>query len=173
MASDNNTGEKARDYQIPASDNRGHSIRISFRASPQMGMQVELILGSKKFPYRTDGELYRHALENHLKLLMTSADGVESMIPQMEAISEVVRMSEMQRQFGEVVGRVVTEATSLASGGHVKEARKLADKIMKQVEKMPDTYWRDIYRKEMRAKLGHLMSRPAGLHPGDTVREEE
>ena len=165
--------DDSRDFQVPASDQKGHSVRKSVRISPQLDMQIDLILGSRKFPYRTEGELLRHAVMKHCRWLLSMQDDIQSLMPQIETMMEMVRMEEEQRQFSEVVEKIVKEATSLAAEGHVRKARSLVDKAMTQAGKIPDRYWREKYSREITTKLGHLTSRPANLSPQEMTEDRE
>ena len=162
--------DDTKDFQVPASDTKGHSVRITFRCPPQLHMQMEIILSSRKWPYRTDGEFLRHAMLEHCRRVM-GGTGIQSLLPQIEGIARVVKMEEEQREFESVGGKVTKEATALSSAGHVKKARALADRVMAQVEKMEDQYWREKYMKELSGKLGYLMSKPASMKPGTFERD--
>lgn len=166
--------DDSKEFQIPAGDAKGHSVRKAFRMNPQMDMQIEMILGSKKFPYRTEGEFLRHAVFLHLRWIREQAEIPNSILPQIEAIVEMVRIQEGNAQFGDVIAKIVNTVEVLIKGGHKSKASELVDDVLVQVEKIKDSYWRDKYRREVIKLLGHVGTRKPrlDLHPDSYDQEE-
>ena len=88
-----------KDFLVPASDVRGHSARLQFRVHPGHAQQIDSVVAAKHFPYRSRGDLYRHALTRHLKWLEAiGADGIPSVIQHVEVIMEIVRAEEFRNE---------------------------------------------------------------------------
>lgn len=170
--SQNPLSPATRAYQIPAQDNKGHSVKKTVRIPPQLEMQIEIVMGSKKFPYRTDGELMRHALVDHLQRLSSSTVIPNNMMGQLMTIIEMVQIEEEKKEFSEVVDRVVKAVNDLTTTGNNSKAQELMDKVLTEVEKINDAYWRKKYRDEIARRLNHVKHiirvglRPSGYTAG-------
>jgi hypothetical protein len=144
-------------FRVPASDAKGHSLRFFFRAQPGHGKALESIIQSKKFPYRTKGDMLRHAFVRHLRWL-DSIEHVPSVTAEVDAIMEVMRDDEFASDFAAVFEKVGQRISSHVGNGAMGEARRLLLTIMTHVRRMPDGYWRDKYDSEIRERYGHILS---------------
>lgn len=150
------TGPDPTQFRIPASDAKGHSVRFFFRAQPGHSKALESIIQSKKFPYRTKGDMLRHAFVRHLRWL----DGIEhvpSVTAEVDAIMEVMRDDEFAADFGAVFDKIAQRISNHVGNGAMGEARRLLLTIMTHVRRMPEGYWRDKYDGEIKDKYGHLL----------------
>ena len=144
------------EYRIPASDTKGHSARHWFRSMPQMARQVEQIVSSRKFPYRTKGDLLRHALHRHV-LWLAEQTKVSSVDAQVETIIELMRDEEMNSDFLLVFDKLAERISSHLSSGSQGEACRLIRIVQDNIKQMPDGYWRDRYTEQVKVKFGHLI----------------
>jgi len=145
------------EFIVPASDNQGHSARHWFRSNPQMSRQVEQMVSGKKFPYRTKGDLLRHALARHLRWLTTQG-GVTSITTQVDLMIDIMRDEEMNSDFLTVFDKLSSRISVHVSSGAEGEAIRLVRLIQQHISGMPEGYWRSRYEDEVRLKFGHLIT---------------
>jgi hypothetical protein len=172
-----NTDEDKGLWNIPGSDTKGHSVKKAFRITPQLEMQIEMVLNSKKFPYRTEAELLRHALVKLLKHLDKKESPKDSIMPQIMNIINTVRREEENREFSDVIGKVVNEVSALIAAGNGGRAKDLLEKVLENVDQIQDVYWKEKYKNEIVSKVGHTFSslgvrmrvglKPSGYKVGD------
>lgn len=144
------------DFRISASDTNGHSARHWFRTIPQMARQVDQAVQDKKFPYRTKGDLLRHALHRHMGWLEKQGR-VTSVSAQVDTIIELMRDEEMNSDFLLVFDKLSERISGHLSSGSNGEATRLIRMVQDYIKAMPEGYWRDRYQEQMKNKFGHLI----------------
>jgi len=149
-------GYSVEEFRIRGSDAKGNYESRTTRFLPAQVFQVINVLASKRFPYREQGDVLRHALYRHLHWLDT-LEVIPSITRQVDAMIEVLRQEEFQQDFINVfedVKRVIANYTASGANG---EARRVLASIINHVDGMPAGYWQDRYRRELQEKFGHLM----------------
>ncbi len=144
------------EFRIGASDTNGHSARHWFRTIPQAAMQVEQVVASKKFPYRSKGDLLRHALHRHLAWLGTQGF-VSSISGQVDVILELLRDEELSADFVMVFDKLSERISGHLSSGSKGEAIRLIRMVQNHIGSMPEGYWRQRYADQVKMKFGHLV----------------
>lgn len=140
------------EFCLSASDERGHSVPMSVRVSPDMSMQLEIILASKKWPFRTKGDVIRTAVLKYMKYLEKENPIPGSVLGHILAMNEVVKWNEAQKQFLETI----TNAEGLIRGMMHSDpdiARTVVLNIKDAIDKMPDSPWRDKFVREYESKV--------------------
>lgn len=144
------------DFRIPASDTKGHNARHWFRCIPVMARQVEQIIQAKKFPYRTKGDLLRHALHRHMGWL-ASMESIPSVSGQVDAIIEIMRDEEMNNDFDLVFEKMGERVAQHITNGAQREATRLVMTIQACITEMPDGFWKDKYKEQIKKKYGTII----------------
>lgn len=145
-------------FRVPASDTKGHNARMYFRCQPGHSQQVEMLVQARQFPYRTKGDLLRHALAKHLHWLERIGDWkVPSVMAEVDAILEVVRDDEFSNDFQVVFEKLGERISFHLGSGSDGEARRLLLKVQKHVGAMPEGYWKDKYQDEIGKRWGHVL----------------
>lgn len=148
-----------RDYIIPAQDAKGHHIRLYCRAQPAVGRLVADVHASRKYPFRTVGDLVRWCVVVGVKRLATGG-GINSVMAHADAMIEIARDEEFQMQFLEAftaVQRVIDHFIVANSPG---EARRIVSLQRMRIEQMPEGYWKERYRTELLARWSNLLDAP-------------
>lgn len=153
---DANEDVRSSDFRVPASDLRGHSTPVYFRAPGAFLYQIEIILQSKKFPFKTKGELLRHALLRELKYLATLAP-VRSVLAEAEAVMDVLIEEENQEMFQGVFDKLATRIGVFLGSGEKGEAVRLVRLIQNRLVNMEEGYWKNKYMAEMEEQYGYLL----------------
>ena len=151
------------EFRIPGSDTKGHYDRVFCRVMPGQALQIKNVLKSKRFPYRTEGDLERHAIYRHLAWLDT-LEVLPSVTRQVDAMIEVLNQEEFQQDFIAVFQNVQSVVAQYTATGANGEARRVLATIINHVDGMPEGYWKARYRHELEEKFGHLMNQ------GETMR---
>lgn len=157
------------DFRVPANDTHGHSEREWFRVQPGHDRQIDTIVGSRAFPYRSKGDLIRHAVVRHLDWLETLAP-IPSVTRQVDAIIQIVREEEFHADFNEVFELLSERVGRYLAQGNVDQARSLVSRVHADIDRMPHGVWRDQYLREINARWGNLFQiegRVADLMGGD------
>lgn len=144
------------DFVIPAQDTKGHSERIFYRVQPGMMRDLKVIQSSRRFPFRTIGDIGRLGTKLVIEMLKMM-EPMQSVSGQVDSIIRIVRDEEFHLEFMgtfEQVGRAINR---YISGGEESQARRMLIMIRDEIKKMPVGYWRSKYWKELNAKYGHLM----------------
>jgi len=155
------------EFRTSASDAHGHGERVFCRVMPQIAQQFEVLVQSKRFPYRTKADLIRHALYRHVKWL-EGLEPVKSVMSQVDATIAVLAEEEQQHEFRGVLEKMSAQISNHISSGAEGEARRLVLKVQALMREAPDCYWRNRYLGEIDSRWKHLIdSAPrAGLIVG-------
>lgn len=150
------------DFIIPAHDTKGHSERLWFRCQPGHDRMADVIVGSKRFPFRTKGDLIRWCL--HVGLAKLEAlEGGPSVNHQVDAIMVVVRDSMFQQEFQAMFESLQAAVNQHMVAGADGAARRLIAQVRAHIERMPkDDDWRERYLKELSGKFGHMLKGSGG-----------
>lgn len=159
------------EFIVPAQDARGHSEREWCRVSPGHDRQLDIVVNSRAFPYRTKGDVIRHAIVRHLKWL-EAVEEMPSVTGQVDMMMEVLRDEQFQQEM-----ITVFEALARTVGGHVAggahgEAKRLIAKMKMHVAKMPDGHWKERYAERLDSEFGYLLepNRAASLSGGGSSK---
>lgn len=162
------------DFVVPAQDTKGHSERLYFRVQPGHARDLQSILQSKRFPFRTTGDIGRMAINMVIELL-TEMEPIPSVTQQNEAIIKIIRDDEFFIEFTNSFELMAKSVNRYVSMGETGQARRLILEIREQIKAMPKGYWRQKYKKELVSKFGHLIGtgQGAGLKEGTEDDEDE
>jgi hypothetical protein len=147
------------EFIIPASDAKGQSAQEWYRCAPGISLNLDIIVQSKRFPYRSKGDIVRHALMKHFRWL-DSLEPVQSVLRELEVIIDILRNDTFQRSIQtaiEKMGDNITQHMGEGSMGSSNEARRIIGMIQNRIDKMPDGYWKTRYLKHMKEKWGHVL----------------
>jgi len=123
-----------------------------------MDRQLETVVSSKWFPYRSKGDVVRHALTRHFEWLETLAP-IPSVTRQVDAIVELVRDEEYNTDFQEVFERLAGQVSRHLASGRNDLALTLVRRVVDQIEHMPeDSSWRDVYMEEVERRFAHMLA---------------
>lgn len=136
------------DFIVPAQDTKGHSERIFFRCQPGHLRELSMIINSKRFPFKTDGDIIRLALKCIIAELnrMESVPGVSQ---QVNAVIQLVRDEQFHQEFDECFDQIARSMQRYVNAAAKDQARRLLLKIKAQFDDMPDGFWKRKYLQEL------------------------
>jgi hypothetical protein len=146
-----------RDYIIPAQDVKGHSIRLYCRAAPTVARLIGEIIGSKKYPFRTQGDLIRWCIVHGAKRLAAGQQIAPGVLMHIDAANAVLAEEEYQLAFREFFNRLRAVVDQFLEQHAKGEARRVVSFARGHISQMPEGYWRERYLKELLDRYGELL----------------
>lgn len=165
-----------RRFHVPATDELGHKERLYLRVMPRLASQLDILVGSKVFPYRSVGYLIRHAIIRHLDWLREisascDTEKVFTEIGQIDVIIKILQEQEEAERFLSVIDKAVTSVNSFIVQGHLNQARRFVLDILKTIDKMPEGYWKMKYHKAVMDRLWSLVHHQPGADLTDQGKD--
>lgn len=148
---------RPEDFIIPGQDQNGNSIREFCRVVPLLDRAMDVIQGSRKFPFRTKGDLMRWCIKTGVERLDKMEPIAGSVLAQCEAMLGILRDEELNHAFLTVFHTMVATIGMHVQAQALGEARRVIATMQGQIQRMQDGYWRTRYLKELDDKFGHLM----------------
>ena len=149
------------DFIIPASDAKGHSERVWCRLQPGHDRQLDVILRSRKFPFRTKGDIIRWATVRGLRIL-EQMEEVPSVMKQVDMIMDVLNDEQLHQDCLNVFDKTRERVASYIAAGSSGQARRLVATLKMHTSKMPDDYWRGVYMDRLEKEFGYLLEGGSG-----------
>lgn len=148
------------DFVLTGQDHQGHAERIHCRVQPQVARQMNLVFRQRKFPFRTEGDMFRWCVVRGLRVL-ERLEPTPGFLGMADAINEIMRQETYMQEFQAMfTGMEKVIASHMASGAD-KEARKLLSTVLRMVRSSgedDDTqYWKKKCEADVMRRFGHLM----------------
>lgn len=155
---DNDTEYQAERFLVKATDAKGHSVRVWCSCQPGHARQLDRFLASKKFPYRTKGDIIRHAIYRHLYWLQSlPGKQIPSVMSEVDAILDIMSDEQFASDLRLVFDRLGVRINEHVGKGCFEEAARLLLQVRARVDQMPECHWRREYVKEL-AKYDHVLN---------------
>jgi len=120
-----------------------------------MARLVEQTIQSKQYPYRTRGDLLRHALHRHMQWLGEMGD--LPMLGQVNSMVDILRDEEFNDDFSRIFSKLDERIKCHVERGDRSEATRLILLMTNHIKQMPDGFWRNKYQREIQAKYGEFL----------------
>lgn len=146
------------EFVIPSRDQKGMSSRAIFRIQPGHQRQAEIFLASRRFPYRTIGDLFRHAIDRHLKYLQSLEPGDLSMLGAVDQISYMIRDDQFWGEMEGVFKSMADRTQMYLDRGDYGDARRIMAQIRTAIDDIPDYQWRVRYRQRFTQQFGSFLT---------------
>jgi hypothetical protein len=160
-----------RDYILPAQDSKGHHARLYCRTIPATARMVSDVHASRKYPFRTVGDLVRWCVDFGVRRL-AAGKGINTVTAHADTLIAMYQDEEFQLQFLEVFTYGQKIVNTYLEAGAAGEARRVVALTRAQIEAMPDGYWKDRYREELLKRYRSLLDAPgvvAGTFDVDAI----
>lgn len=143
------------EWVCPAVDAKGHSVRESFRVPPTLHRAVEILVASKRFPYKTTGDFFRHAVYRHAFFCHRRAQDVpRHLIMACEAIAEQMRDEQTVLAIRNAIETAVKTCSMHAADGNTRAVIRIVAQVKSQIDAIPkESAWRKRFLTEFRDKL--------------------
>jgi len=143
---------------VKASDDKGHNVGISTRVPSEWVRHIDTLMKDRDLPYFNRGDLIRDAVFKHLKFLSDWGD--EQHHSAYYSISALVRSQladKTHEEFEKLMGIVEKNVTAYLELGDKDQAKRYVTKIVHLIERMPNTYWKDVYYIRLHKKYPGLL----------------
>ena len=145
------------DFIVPASDDKGHSIRLQCRCNRAYARRIAVIISSGKFPYQTSSDLIRDAIHRHLNLLSELEPKIPVNMASLEMVNKIINAERESIEFAKSFEKLSGNVQELLGRGAKGEASRQVLEVSHQVGRMEPGYWRDWYRQEIKNRFGYLL----------------
>lgn len=146
-------------YTVPGQDHKGHSVRIWCRIQPTVDHEIEAIVQSHNWPFRTKGDFARWAIWEGVKRMEKMAPVPGSMIVVAETILESCKASQHWLKFKSSVDATEQTVRALIESGNEEESLKLLSGLRSQVMRLEESSWREQWMREFDKRFGHIWDR--------------
>lgn len=145
------------EFCVPAQDQHGHSERIWTRIQEGYDREMDTIISSRMFPYKTKSDLIRHAVKRHLLFLNeVSPLPLQSVMGQAMAIEELMREEQYLQQFTAMTTRLHEMVNNYLANSEDDKARSLVARVVAKINDMPESSWKDKYKRDVNDKFNRL-----------------
>ena len=131
------------EFIIPAQDDKGHSIRETVRISNELQRDIEVLIQGRVFPYKTSGDLLRHAVVRHIEWLHKLETGFpKHLLSAYQAQMDVLREEEMRLAAHNVFKKLHDQVEAYLASGEPGEARRVAATVKSRLAGVADSAWK-------------------------------
>jgi hypothetical protein len=111
--------------------------------------EVQRVVNSGKFPFRSPGEFHRFATVHTLGYLNGLQEVPKSVMRQAQIMAETCRQFALETEYAEVFTTLRRTVEQLLRAAEDETTRDLLGEQSKLVELMPDGYWKNRYRRRL------------------------
>lgn len=148
---------KESEWLLPTRDEKGHNAKLVFNVQPYVARQLSIILGEKKFPYKSLSDILRHAVHRHINWLLSIKQDIPSVMGQVEVINTLLYEEQQAAEFRKVFGNITTRVSEHVAKGETLQAAKIILLIQRAIDQMKDGYWKQQYIKELNDRHGDFI----------------
>lgn len=156
FTSEVDSGYAPSDFIIPGSDHQGHSERVYCRVQPQHARAISKIISTRKFPFRTGGDLMRWCIVRGVKVL-DRLEGVNGFMGMADTINEVLKQEIYMQEFMSMFNTMSSVIQAHMAAGAEGEARKLLGTVLLNIRKIDEPYWKAKAESEVKVRFAHLL----------------
>lgn len=144
----------SEEWVVPATDSKGHSVRETVRIPPIMHRAIEILIASKRFPYKTPGDFIRHHIYRGLFFChRRQADVPRHILSVCEAIITQMRDEQQLMTMRAAIEQTVKTIAQHATDGNVPMVRQLIAQIHSMLEQIDkNSAWKKRFKKEFLEK---------------------
>jgi hypothetical protein len=144
------------DFVIPAQDHQGHSERLFCRAMPLIERQCDVVVRSRKFPFKTKGDLIRWAIVRALKHL-DRLEPMPGLLGRIDALNAVMKDEVYFHEFNAFFDNLQKVINQHIGAKAETEAIRLVAIVKADLMKVEEPHWRDKALGELKQRFGYLL----------------
>jgi hypothetical protein len=143
------------EFVIPGSDDKGRKVTVTFNIHPNLDRQLDVILGSKRFPYANKKDLLRHAAARHCAWLCQIRKTVPVHYMSMfEADIELIREDEAGMKMERVFLALEDRVNEHVGRGEQGESLRLISQIHQHLLRLKPSMWMRKFGERFFTKYG-------------------
>jgi hypothetical protein len=145
-------------FTIPAVDEKGHSARGQFRLSPELDREADELVASRRFPFRTKGDMYRWCVFDGMRRLLHHDQTIPNFMAQIEIINVVLRRKSKLAAFEDTIRELADTVRDLERRGARGDILEVLNEIGYQIQACieADPYWGKRFQDEVDYRFGSL-----------------
>lgn len=120
--------------------------------------QISAIVASKRFPFRTDGDVYRWAVWVGIQLLDHLEPTPNTFICRIDAANAIIREQVYLQEYAATLNELDRAVQSYMAMNARGQAVKMIAQVQHQYSKIEEDYWRERLLREVKERFGHLMA---------------
>ena len=122
---------------IPAANKYGHSATLSCKVLPEMAVEIQALVQSGRFPFRTNSDLMRHALDSSIRELNDSEPGIINR-DATELMQEIVTRERRDNELSLMAEEAVSMIGEAVAQGRVQDAKRLFQQVHAVLSDLPE-----------------------------------
>lgn len=132
------------EWFTPGTNEKGQSVRVNNRMAPEMERAVEVLVASGRFPYKTTGDLVRHAVYRHLFFLhRLEPDADRHILVVVDGILQMLRDDEVRQRVIDMFSQTEARIKYHQAQGNYDEAVRIAINEKARLEASQPGHTRD------------------------------
>lgn len=150
------------DFIIPAQDHNGHSERVFCRVQPALDREVDSIVQSRQWPFKTKGDMVRWCVWQGAKSLERMEPVPNSFMAVCDNIITTCRDRDHWLAFQTSLDVLQKSVEMHMNSGSEGEAMKLLAECRAKAMLIEEPVWREKYINDMNKRFGHIYERTKG-----------
>jgi len=144
------------EFFVKPTDERGHGPKLNARVPPDLARLVEVIVSSRKFPYRTESDFFRDAVWRLAGYLAPQIEAYEgtTILAKLMAAEESLKVQEAGEKLLQVIESLGQRLMALDSP---TERKRLVGKIESQMAQVKEDYWRERALRLLKERYGEYL----------------
>lgn len=131
-------------WHVPESNEDGKSIPVTVRIPPTMATAMQVLMASGKYPYLTQSDLIRSALEIHLIYMFEAvAEIPKTALSAHQIVGQVVRKMSDQKSLDKALAQLDAEIQEALALGNTPEVRRQLSVLIARLDAFPGSHWKD------------------------------
>lgn len=151
-----------QDFILPGQDHNGNSERIFCRVQPSIERELDVIVQSRNWPFKTKGDVIRWCVHQGIKMLERMEPMPNTFMPVAESIQAAARDQEYWHAFQTSLDQLEKTIGLHMNSGSEEEAMKLLSECKTSALKIQEDIWREKFMKEFERRFGHVFERMKG-----------
>ena len=145
------------EFFVKPTDEKGHGEKLNARVTPDLARLVEIVVASKKFPYKTSSDLFRDAIWRLCGLLAPVVDSHQAsdLMTRLNMMESLNEEHEGYEKLAQVVNGLGLRLLAIKSPGHKKELIKEQFELARGIR---NDYWRELIIEMIKEKYGEYLS---------------
>jgi len=144
------------EFYIKPTDERGHGQKIQARITPDLARLVEVLIASRRFPYKTSPDFIRDATWRLAGLLASVSDSHQAsdIMTRLNMMEELNEEQQGYERLSQVVSDLGLRLLAIRSPKHRK---KLVSEQYNLAQGIKNDYWRDLIAGMIKEKYGEYL----------------
>lgn len=131
------------EWLVPAQDSKGHSVRELVRVPPGLAFDLDVLVKSGRFPYRTASDLIRHAILRHVRRLQIDEPDLGlHYLNTLQMIQDLCTESTYRNEQEKTFHEIRDQVEALVNSGRTGEAMRMGAKAKAYLDQTQDSPWK-------------------------------